>query len=305
MMRTRGVFIRINCCFLMVWSALTVAGQEKLQVRGQFQEDSMRVGDEIFYSLTARYPKDMQVVFPDSSFNYAPFEFGRKRIFITRTENGISFDSAVYHLTTFETDSLIRLRLPVYQVNALDCTKYLANWDTVRMQLLVKAAPEFIGPDLPVRASIAYQEVPKPFNTPLLLIGITMTVLLAGVLWVVFGARVRQYITTKRLRRAHQSFLNAYTAQVDQIKKAFSAEKTEAALAMWKKYMEGLNRRPYTRLTTRETLLEERDEYMVNNLQKLDAAIYGTNSDVVDPLLNLRTIAEKRFDEKIREVRNG
>ena len=297
--------MRIGACTLLILCTLAVIGQQKVSVEGRFLEDSMRVGDEIFYALTARYPKEFQIVFPDSAFTYTPFEFGKKRFFVTRTENGISFDSAVYHLTTFETDSVQRLRLPVFQVNTLDCTKYLTNWDTVGLRLLVKVAPEKIGPDLPVRATIAYQKVSKPFNFPLILIAASMSLLLAGVFWVVFGSRIKQYLWARRLRRRHLSFVSSFTAEIDFIRREFSPGKTEGALAMWKKYMEGLNRKPYTRLTTRETFQVERDENMIKNLRVLDSAIYGTNTEVIEPLQNLRTIAEKKFDDKLREVRNG
>lgn len=304
-MHTRALVVSISSCALLILCSLTGIGQQKVSVEGRFLDDSLRVGDEIFYALTARYPKEFQILFPDSTFSYAPFEFGKKRFFVTRTENGISFDSAVYHLTTFETDSVQRLRLPVFQINALDCTKYLANWDTVGMRLLVKVAPEKIGPDLPVRATIAYQKVSKQFNFPVILIAAAMSLLLAGVFWVVFGSRVKQYLWARQLRRRHLSFVSSFTSEIDFIRREFSPEKTETALAMWKKYMEGLNRKPYTRLTTRETFQVERDENMVKNLQVLDSAIYGTNTEVVGPLLNLRTIAEKRFDDKLKEVRNG
>lgn len=304
MMLRRRFLMNSGCCILLMLCSLASLAQQKVSVEGRFLEDSLRVGDEIFYALSARYPKEFQVLFPDSSFNYAPFEFGKKRFFITRTENGISFDSAVYHLTTFETDSILRLRLPVFQVNALDCTRYHPNWDTVRMRLLVKVVPEKIGPDLPVRATIGYQRVPKQFNFPLVLIAASMTVLLAGVLWIVFGGRVRQYIKTKRLRRDHVNFINSYTTEVDSIKREFSSAKAEVAVTMWKKYMERLNRKPYTRLTTRETYQIEKDETMVKNLGKLDSAIYGSSSEVVEPLLNLRMIAEQRFNDKLKEVRD-
>lgn len=300
----RSLLAKTGCFVLLMLYSLQGFGQQKIRVQGKFLADSLRVGDEIFFALSARYPKEFQVIFPDSSFNYAPFEFGKKRFFVTETKNGISFDSAVYHLTTFETDSIQRLRLPVFQVNTLDCTRHVTSWDTVHMQLLVKVTPEKIGPNLPLRATIAYQDVAAKFNFPLVLVAASLTLLLAGVFWVVFGGRVRQYVATKRLQRNHLAFVNNFTTEIEGIRKEFSPAKAEAALAMWKRYMEGLNRKPYTRLTTRETYQIEKDQTMLANLRVLDAAIYGTHTEAVEPLIKLKTIADNRFGDKLKEVRN-
>ncbi len=296
--------IGLICTFLMILSfPARVLGQD-IVVRGEFLTDSMRVGDEIFYSLSARYPPGEQIVFPDTTFFYGSFEFVGKQFYPTKTNNGVSVDSAVYRLTTFETDSLLRLRLPVFQINALDCTRVAATWDTVRMQLLVKAMPETIGPDMPLRATIAYQDVPKSFNFPLVLALAGLSVVLAGVTWVIFGNRLRDYMKEKRMRRAHQQFLLRYEAAVDDITRNFSPKKAEAALLVWKQYMEFLNRRPYTKMTTRETVRIEKDQQLAGSLRRLDASIYGHSTEIAGSLDDLKRFADNVFETKLKEVRH-
>lgn len=289
--------------FMTLVPTTGVVGQEVV-VRGTFLEDSMRVGDEIFYSLSAHYPAGEQILFPDSSYFYGSFEFIGKRFFPTKTSNGVSIDSAVYRLTTFETDSLLQLRLPVFQVNALDCTRVAAPFDTIRMQLMVKAMPETIGPDMPLRATIAYQDVPHSVNYPLILVLSGISLVFAVVTWVIFGGRVMGYMKEKKMRRAHEQFLSRFDEAARAVTAGVTPKKAEAVVLVWKRYMEQLNRRPYTKMTTLEIVRIEKDQQLANSLRRLDASIYGTSTDIIGALGDLRRFADTTFETKLNEVRH-
>src|SRR5690242_16983348 len=84
--------------------ALSIANAQDVKVMGGFIADSLKVGEETAFYLSARYRSNLNALFPDSTFGFIPFEYQRKEYFPTQTENGISFDSAVYYLTTFEVD---------------------------------------------------------------------------------------------------------------------------------------------------------------------------------------------------------
>ncbi|MBA4055440.1 MAG: hypothetical protein C0490_12060, partial [Marivirga sp.] len=105
--------------------------------------------------------------------------------------------------------------------------------------------------------------------------------------------------------KAHQAFLESYSSQVENIKAAFSSISTEGALSLWKKYMEQLEARPYTKLTTRETMKMENNESLGKNLHAIDRAIYGHNIQVVESLENLKKFADQRFVQKLEEVKHG
>jgi len=83
----------------------------------------------------------LNILFPDSTFSFAPFELQKKIYFPTSTKNGISRDSVIYYLATYEVDSIQTLKLPVYVVNPMDCTAVFSNTDSVFFQNLVKAIP--------------------------------------------------------------------------------------------------------------------------------------------------------------------
>ena len=91
--------------FLLLCSAGHLRAQD-VTVRSGFFKDSLRVGDVTGYYLTARYLSKLNILFPDSAFNFAPFEYDHKKYFPTETEGGKSYDSVVYYLSTFEIDRI-------------------------------------------------------------------------------------------------------------------------------------------------------------------------------------------------------
>lgn len=290
-----------------VWlTCLNISTAQDITVRGGFFLDSLRVGDETGFYLTAKYPSNLNIIFPDSSFNYGPFEFINKRYFPTNTSSGKSYDSVIYYLSTFEIEPLQMLSLPVFQLNLQDCTVYNTGIDTVRLVELAKNLPDTLTvQNVPLRANTIYENVPRLFNYPVLLISLAVLLVVAGLGWIFFGKRVRRYFKMKKMRKAHQRFLDGYSLQIETIKSAFSSAQTENALAQWKKYMEYLESRPYTKLTTRETTKLEHNEVLGQNLHTIDGAIYGHNTAVVDSLENLKHFADQRFSQKLQEVMHG
>ena len=280
-------------------------GQD-VDVRGGFFLDSLRVGDQTGFYLSATYPSNLNIIFPDSTFNYHPFEFNQKRYFPTQTTNGRSYDSVIYYLSTFEVDRIQLLSLPVFQLNPQDCTIYTTEVDTVLLTELVKDLPDTLtAQNLPLRVNTIYEDVPYLFNYPILFISLGVLVVIASVGWIFFGKRIRRYFKLKKMSKAHMQFLETYNRQVETIKSAFSSTHTEYALAHWKKYMEALEARPYTKLTSRETSQLENNETLGKNLHSIDGAIYGHNTTVVESLENLKHYADQKFAKKLEEVKHG
>ncbi|AYB32264.1 hypothetical protein [Chryseolinea soli] len=291
--------------FLLLCGAGYLRAQD-VTVRSGFFKDSLRVGDVTGYYLTARYPSKLNILFPDSAFNFAPFEYDHKKYFPTETEGGKSYDSVVYYLSTFEIDRLQTLSLPVFQLNPRDCVTYASASDTILFTSLVPELPDTLSiQNLPLKVSIAHQDVPKAFNYVVLLIVVGVLLVLSVIGWFVFGKRILKHYRLKRLQQAHQKFLEAYTPHVDALRATFSAPTTERALSQWKKYMEQLEARPFTKLTTREIARLENNEALGKTLHAVDGAIYGHDTAVVDSLETLKTIAGQRFSKKLEEVKHG
>jgi hypothetical protein len=128
---------------------------------------------------------------------------------------------------------------------------------------------------------------------------------LAAVVWIVYGKKIKKYFRLKKMQKAHQAFLESYSGLVENVKSAFSSITTETALSLWKKYMEQLEARPYPKLTTRETMKMENNESLGKNLHSVDRAIYGHDMQVIESLENLKKFADQRFVQKLEEVKHG
>lgn len=300
------MFSKRGWVFLFLFLPILALAQRPT-VNGKFAADSLKIGEQIAFSLSARYSKDRTVLFPDTTFIFSPFEILSKKYFPTRTEQDISFDSAVYYLATFEIDSLQYLRLPVFLVNDQDCTLYYTEIDSIVLKQLVKQVPDSIpAQSLPLKVNAAYQKVRWIFNYPILLIALGSIAVLLILGWIIFGKRIRKYFRLKILHRNYQTFVTRFGIVVDALRAQMNKKQTEEAVSLWKKYMEELTNRPFTKLTSRELKAAERDEKLNQALKDLDRSIYSGHEEFAPTSFEeLESYANKLYELKAEEVRNG
>ncbi|NOT77116.1 MAG: hypothetical protein HOP08_19500 [Cyclobacteriaceae bacterium] len=302
--------MRVVGCIGLLMLTLSVYGQEnpqpKATVNARFESDSISVGKVIPYSLTARYSKAEQLIFPDSTFSFAPFEFSKKIFFPTKTTGDVSYDSVVYWLTTFEIDSIQKLRLPVFVIQQMDCVAVLSPFDSVRLNFRVAAMPDSTkAQNLPLKTNTIYQRVSWIFNYPVAAIITGILLLVVIVCWILFGKRIRKYFAIKKLTREYNEFIARFNKSLDQLSSEFNGRKAEDALIIWKGYMEDLERYPYTKFTSREIIRRENDDQLGNALRSIDRGIYGGLSSSLEPFRFLQTYSQTRFQKKEAEVKNG
>jgi hypothetical protein len=297
--------------YCLAWGILLVgycpvAVSQEVKVSGKFLNDSIRVGEPVMYTLTARYPQHLTVLFPDSTFNFAPFDYSKKQFVPTKTTLGQSYDSVVYHLLPFEIDKVQYLALPVFIPTARDCTVVTAARDSVFLIELVEAPPESVpAQSLPLKTNTLYENVWRQFNYFFVVLFCTALAIAALIIWVIFGKRIIKHFKLKKLQKKHQQFMEVFATHTQHVASLFSVEKTEHTLSIWKKYMEQLDHIPYTKLTTRETVRIIPDETLGQSLKSIDRAIYGSDTSVVTPLHHLQEFADKQFVKRFEEMKNG
>ncbi|MBX2917331.1 MAG: hypothetical protein KF856_18840 [Cyclobacteriaceae bacterium] len=282
------------------------ASAQEVQVHARFTEDSVRIGVPVHYTLTARYPSHYQVVFPDSTFNFAPFEFQSKRFIPTKTLNNLSYDSVIYTLVSFEIDSLQLLSLPVFQIQKRDSLVYTPAADTVFFSALVATVPDSLAiSQLPLKTNTAYNKVRWILNYPVLLIIGGSLLLVAIVVWVTFGKRIRKHFKLKRLLKKHSEFIVDFDQAVQNLHITFKPDIAEKSLALWKRYMEELCALPYTKYTSKEITEIENGE-LTHPLHTVDRMIYAQwQPESLSAFEQLKTFTINRFNQKLQEVKHG
>ncbi len=297
-------FFTIISLFL-ISSSLAMA--QEVNVRGRFLADSIKIGEQVPYSLTVRYPSSLNLVFPDSTFSFVPFEIQKKKFFPTQSKNNISFDSTVYFLTTFEIDSVQVLSLPIFSIQAKDCTAFYASPDTIFFKQLVKVVPDSVAAqELPLKTNTAYQNVKWLLNYWVFIIVIGVLLVFVVTVWIVFGKRIKKYFMLRRLQRKHDSFLQKFSKSTEQLRSGFTVKQAENVLVVWKDYMEDLLAQPFTTATSKEILQREKDETLGRALQSVDRMIYkGNDSYSEEAIASLNQYAQQRFMNKVEEINHG
>lgn len=281
---------------------------QALEPEGHFQLDSIKVGERVAYTLTFRYPKDLEVVFPDENGRFAPFEYLDRQFFPTQTDSLYSFDSVVYQLTTFELDSIQSLALPVYIISSddkkqPDSTAIYADVDSIFLQRLITQVPD----SLDLKANTQYRLVNFQFNYPYLLIAIATFFLLIILVYVFFGKKIRQQWRIYRLRKDNKNFNEQFKRAMKALKNSPNRRRLEEVLIIWKRYMERLDSVPYTKMTTKEIVQMPSGEQLQEDLRAIDRSIYGrsSNGELTYHFDHLYHHTDKRFKERIEEIKHA
>ncbi len=277
---------------------------QPLELKNGFIDDSVKIGYPVKFYLTARYPASLNLLFPDSTHNFAPFEFRKMHYFPTVTSGAVSRDSAVYELVTFELADSLALSLPVYLLGEKDTLSYAPTPDAILLQHVIKDIPPdtVVLSKLPLKTNTIQQLLDEHFNFILAaLVAVAIGVILL-ILWLLFGARLKRYIRKRKLMQNHKRFHTRFNAILEQLRLNFTTSTAEVALGMWKKYAEQLSGKPLTRLTSMEILRQLGDDTLFGALQQIDRSIYGNGAPAVEPLELLQTKADALFAEKYREI---
>ncbi|MBS1680447.1 MAG: hypothetical protein JST48_01935 [Bacteroidetes bacterium] len=297
-------WVALLCIYFLNTS---LAFSQQIKVNARFNADSVMIGQPIELSLSVRYPSKLTILFPDSSYSFKPFEFQRKKIYTTQSRDGISLDSVTYRLATYEIDSLQRLRLPIFIVNPSDCTQVFSNFDSVHFKNVVAAIPDSLSADrLPLKVKVDYLKVPREFNYLLAGISIGILAVVLLIVWIVFGKRIKKYFRLKKLLKGYEAFRLSFENSLDKLNQNFSTQQAEHTLVIWKKYLETMVSKPYTKYTSKEIRALENNDELGRALASIDRMIYGhDHRNVLPPFDTLKEYGRTQFEKKKTEVAHG
>lgn len=298
----KGVLLICLCL-----SLATARGQEVTPPQGRFDRDTVKLGQLVQYTLVHHHPAAQEVVLPGTKYNFKPFELVSKAFFPTTTRAGISTDSAVYTLRTFEITPIQQLALPVYLLHAQDTLQVYASPDTVLLQQLVT----HIGEPLAIKADTRLAPVEERFNWPVVLLYVVAGVVFLCLVWFAFGQALKRKYKLYRLRKDHVYFASRYTSHVDRFVKSGATQSMEKAVSLWKNYLTKLERSAINSFTTKEIVEYYDDNEDVNTALRLcDRAIYGNllteaDTETNEALGMLRRFASGRYETQREMIRNA
>ncbi|MCC3159572.1 hypothetical protein LJ737_20185 [Hymenobacter sp. 15J16-1T3B] len=268
---------------------------------GRFVRPAVRVGELVEYELTFRHAPGLNVIFPDSTAEFKPFEYVHRRYWPTRTRQGLSLDRCRYVLRTFALDSVQALRLPVTVLRGRDSVLVYGPAAAVR---LVRTAPR-LAPDEalpPLRQATALLPLEERINYPYWLAGAAAVLVLAGVVWWTFGRNLRQRYRRYRTARNHVYFLAQYARHLERFQLSRSLANMERAITLWKNYLARLEGNSLNTLTTKEIVAHYGgDADVATALRLADRVIYGNQqpdeaAEQTDHALDaLRRFADRRY----------
>ncbi len=276
------------------------------ELKGQFLDDSIKLGFVVRYALSVRHNADIQLFFPDSTHNYAPFTWVKKQSFPTITQKNISIDSAIYELTTFEIQKYQRLALPVWWVRSQDSTKRVwAKMDSVIFQNLVqenvfdtlKSQDEPKIDDLLLKANTNFVEIPEYFNYPYIIAIVLAILLVVLIIWGLLGQRITRAYQIFQFNTRHAIFLGEFTRLSNRITSRRATEDIEKAIAIWKKHLEQIDQKPFTSYTSKEITQILHNPNLADALKSIDKAIYGKeiSNEITEALNTLKELAISHF----------
>jgi hypothetical protein len=271
--RRRGIHFLVAffiCTLTYVTAGLTpVFGQTF--PKGYFLADSIRIGSPVVYSLSYRHSPATVIIFPDTTYNFSPFELVKKQFFPTRTKGSESLDSVVYTLMTFGIEPVQSLSMPVYVVSEKDSTPVFSLPDSIVLQEMITGPVDTLS----LKANTKYVPIGRETNYIYVFLILLVLLVLFGIFVMVFGKQIRKRFRLYRLQRRHNTFLQHFQPSNGQAHQAEIVQLLEKRVVLWKEYIESLADKPYSTYTTKEISDSIPEKPLGEALKQIDRTVYG------------------------------
>lgn len=276
---------------------------QEISIKGGFVEDSLLIGKDVNFWISASYPPELEMVFPDSLYSFAPFEYSSKTYFPTLVKENLAFDSTVYTIQSFEIDKVQYLKLSAIILKGNDSTTIETPLDSI---FLTELAP-FVSDSTKLKTNLDYQLVDRQFNYPLMYYILGGLILLLIVLLLIFGKRIIKWYKLLRLRKRYEQFSEIFNSYVTKLKVDPDPELAEKTLVFWKNYQQQLDKVPFSVLTTKEILSQDFTQELEKPLKSIDRVVYGkrVQENVFQDFQQIEDFTQDRYSKKVEEIRDG
>ena len=276
---------------------------QKIEYKGYFIKENKTIGDTIYFISTINYPKNIEIIQPDSSNNYKTFEYIDKLIFPSLKIEDRILDSTIYLLRTFNTDTIQSLKLSSYIINNNDSLKITSTEDN----LIISNQIQKIDQNLKVKYNTILSKINKLINYKYVTYIIAVILLIIGLTYILFGKKIIIFFKIHRLKKAFKSFENKFEKQQIIYKKEKSKNEIEKLLIIWKVFMEFISNKTYLSSTTKEIKKFNNNKKIITSLKEFDKNIYSPNKNILESkdINNLLYEAKHNFNVKLKKIKNG
>ena len=265
-----------------------------------FKEESVKIGDTITLISTLRYHKNIEIIQPDSSYKFIPFEFLDKIIFESSTSNNFIYDSTIYLLQTFELDSIQSIYLKSYIINKSDSLEILSNNDDILTISLVNEK------NSKIKANTLLERINSIFNLKKysIITGVIFSILI--LIYLVFRKKINKYFKIKRIKSETDFFKNEFDYILNKYLNTNNIKFLENLILKWKRFMEKLSKKPYSSSTTSEISIFNKNIKSIKTLKEIDKCIYSENEFIIDKnkLIILRDESIRQSENYINQLKN-
>ena len=265
-----------------------------------FLEKDIKIGDSIKLVSIINYPKEIELIQPDSSFKFFPFSFVKKENFESKLNERIISDSSLYILRSFEIDSIQSIRLNSFILNGKDCLEISSNYDTVYFKSLVN------NTDQKVKKNMSFNEILSIINTYKLLLYSIVFICLILAVYLLFRKKIIAYFRKRKVLKSHALFNKEFEKIKKQFKTNADKNNLEKIILIWKRYIEKLTSIPYSSMTTKEIIDFFDNENLIKSLKYIDEMIYSDKLIEMDKFSfkYLLDYADSKTKELIKKIEN-
>lgn len=274
---------------------------QSVQVEGYFTQDSAKLGERVGLVLKARYPESTQLIFPDSTYNFSPLVFLEKKTFISKTNEGVTLDSAIYYLSNFSLDPSVFLSLPVYELSRYDSVTYFSNEAELKLKLTLDSIPE-----QPVfQENNVYQPLETTFNWLLGALILAGTVILLGGITLLFAKHIKALFQKNREKLRWIQFERKWKKLTMLLAQNPALELADEVVGLWKGYLESITDLPFQEWTSSEISEILDDKEIFQALRSIDMIIYAGKEAKTEAATNyLLQVAKSKYQEKLTRIKN-
>lgn len=288
-------FFRCILLFFLVGSQILA---QDITYEGYFRSDSVKAGLPLEYVLNIKYPKDYDVLLPDTTHNFGDFILTGRDFDPTWSDSLYSYDSVVYQLTSFSIENIQTLSVPIKYFTKSDSGIINTTRDTL---FFVEYIPE-VSDTLKVKENTAYQPLEKLVNYPIITLFLILAIVVIVTLIIILANPIRIAIKKWALKRKY-----------NKLKKEFHKidfnDKHEASrkLAVWKSMLGVSTNLPVPAFTTDEIVKFSETSKVEKELRSIDRFIYSNknqDSNLNNDFLTLAELSDQILEQKLQRLGN-